>query len=390
MENLEQKFAELLKNNNEAFDAKQAELTARIEKGASKEELNVLKEELLTLHKENQTISTEWKEKAQEQLDSLSTQVKKMEVSSVKESKADPITSLIKENFEAISKVKDGNPFSLAVKDMTLGSNLVGDQPRDYNEDVVRRRPQGFVNVRDLARTFPISGGTYTYTRSALTSGSVGKQTEGALKNELVYTYTMVDANTDFLAGFAVYSRKMRNNLPWMEATLSMDLRDDYTRGENAEGQSVLSNQATASTQSIAGKNKIEMLIAELGVLASAGSNAMATDIVITPADYYEILVTEKSTGAGYGLPGIVTFENGIMRINGVLVRMANWLPANKYYVGNFERFSQPITEGFTFSVSEDDSDNFRKNNLTAKVEQQLAFAVERPSDIIYGDFTAT
>ena len=44
----------------------------------------------------------------------------------------------------------------------------------------------------------------------------------------------MIDANTDFIAGFAVYSKKMRNNLPFLESTLSLDLRDDYFRGENS------------------------------------------------------------------------------------------------------------------------------------------------------------
>jgi len=84
-----------------------------------------------------------------------------------------------------------------------------------------------------------------------------------------------------------------------------------------------------------------------------------------------------------------VTFEGGILRINGVRVVMATWLAANKYYVGDWSRVRKPVTEGFTFAVSEDDSDNFRKNNLTARVESQVTLTVEQPDALIYGDFTA-
>ena len=48
------------------------------------------------------------------------------------------------------------------------------------------------------------------------------------------------------------------------------------------------------------------MLIADIAV--QQGLNYEVNAIVVTPADFYSILVTEKSTGAGYGLPGVVTF----------------------------------------------------------------------------------
>ena len=298
----------------------------------------------------------------------------------------DVITEAIKSNFEQIEQVKKGGAIELEVKDMTLGNALTGDQPRDYNFDVVKR-PFQMVNVDDLATSVTISGGTYTYVRSTLASGTVVNQTEGALKAQLEYDYTMVDANTDFLAGFAVYSKKMKNNLPFLESTLSIDLRNDYARGENAAFQTILASQATASTQIITGQNQIEMLIAEIATLA--GNDFATNGIVVRPEDYYKILVTEKSTGAGYGLPGIVTYDGGVLRINGVAVVMATWLPANKYYVGNWSRVRKVITEGFSLTFSEDDADNFRKNNITAKVEAQVTLTVEQPDALVYGDFTA-
>lgn len=298
------------------------------------------------------------------------------------------LKTLIRENIKDIESVGGKKDFSVEVKDMTLGNALTGDQPRQYNYDVVRRSPQ-MVNVEDLASSVPIQGGTYTYVRSTLASGAVADQVEGADKAQLEYDYTMVDANTNYIAGFAVYSKKMRNNLPFLESTLSLDLRDDYYRGENAAFQTILAAQATASTEVITGQNKAEMILGEFARLQGPGFNNSVNGIVMTAADYFSILEIEKSTGAGYGLPLGWSFDNGQLRCLGAPVFIANWLPANKYYVGDWSRVRKVVTEGFSFAVSEDDSDNFRKNNITARVEAQVTLTVEKPDALIYGDFTA-
>ena len=322
--------------------------------------------------------------KMQEQLDHVSGELKKSQTLVVKEQRAkDPIASIVKENFEAISQVSKGSAFELEVKDMTLPVNLTGDQPRDYNYDVVMRPAQN-PNVEDLTRTVPISGGTYTFVRSSVAANNIAVQVEGALKGQNEYSYAMIDANTDFIAGFSVYSRKMRNNLPFLESSLSVDLRRDYYKSENSAFYTTITTAATAAT-AITGNN-IERLIAAIAQLEAG--NHIANGIVISPADFWAIMVTEKSTGAGYGLPGVVTMDGGVLRINGIPIFKATWVEANKYIVSDWSRITKVVTEGFSFSVSEDDSDNFRKNNITAKVEAQVVCAVEQPDAVIFGDFT--
>ena len=132
----------------------------------------------------------------------------------------------------------------------------------------------------------------------------------------------------------------------------------------------------------------MERIISAIATLE--GSNFYANGVVMTPADFWDILVTEKSTGAGYGLPGVVTFDGGVMRINGIPIYRANWVDANKYYVGDWSRVNKIVTEGLSLDFSESDEDNFRKNNITARIEAQVALAVEQPAAVIYGDFTAT
>jgi len=293
----------------------------------------------------------------------------------------------ITDNFEQIKEVRKGNAIQVkAVGDMTLGVNLTGAQPKDYNLDVVMI-PGQMVNVADLVGSVNIEGGTYTFPREGAGEGSIATQTEGSSKSQRDYDFTMVDVNTDFVAGFTRYSKKMANNLPFLTSFIPKALRRDYFIAENAAFNTVLAAAATASTEIITGKNKIEMLINEIAKQENA--NFPVNGIVVRPSDYWDILKTEKSTGAGYGLPGVVTFDGGQLRINGIAIYKATWLTANKYFVGDWSRVNKVNTQGLSLEFSEVEGTNFVKNNITARIESQTALAVEQPAALVYGDFTA-
>ncbi len=299
----------------------------------------------------------------------------------------DVMTKSLTENFDQIKEVRAGKSVQVkAVGDMTLGANLTGAQPKDYNFDTVMI-PGQMVNVADLVGSVNIFGGTYTFPREGAGEGSIATQTEGSSKAQRDYDFTMVDVNTDFIAGFTRYSKKMANNLPFLTSFIPRALRRDYFIAENAAFNTVLAGAATASTQVITDKNKIEMLINEIATLENA--NYAVNGIVIRPSDFYDIMKIEKSTGAGYGLPGIVTFEGGQLRINGIAVYKATWLTANKYFVGDWSRVNKIVTEGLSLDFSEQEGTNFVKNNITARIEAQVALAVEQPAALVYGDFTA-
>jgi HK97 family phage major capsid protein len=298
----------------------------------------------------------------------------------------DVMEKALTENFNDIKEVRSGKSVQVkAVGDMTL-ANLTGAQPKEYNFNTVLV-PGQLVNVADLVGSVNISGGTYTFPREGAGEGSIATQTEGSSKSQRDYDFTMVDVNTDFIAGFTRYSKKMANNLPFLTSFIPNALRRDYFFAENAAFNTVLAAAATASTEVIDDKNKIEMLINEVARLENA--NFAANGIVVRPSDFYDIMKTQKSTGAGYGLPGIVTYEGGVLRINGIPVFKATWLTANKYYVGDWSRVNKVVTQGLSLEFSEQEGTNFVKNNITARIESQTALAVEQPAAIIYGDFTA-
>ena len=297
----------------------------------------------------------------------------------------DAIKALITENYKEIGSVKKAKPIEIkAVADMTLGASLTGDQPRDYNFNTVMI-PSQKVNVSDLVGNVNIQGGTYTYPRETGGEGAIATQTEGASKAQVDFDLTMVDLNTDFLAGFCRYSKKMKNNLPFLESFVPKALRRDYLKKENANFYAVIAAAATAST--VTSGNKIERLISEISTLE--GLNYDVNAIAVTTADWWDIQITEKSTGAGYGLPGVVTYENGVLRINGIALVKGNWIAANKYIVGDWSRVNKVTTEGITLEFSEVEGTNFVENNITGRVEAQIGLAVEQPAAVIFGDFTS-
>jgi len=298
----------------------------------------------------------------------------------------DVMEKALNDNFNEIKEVRSGKSVQVkAVGDMTL-ANLTGAQPKDYNFNTVMI-PGQLVNVADLVGSVNISGGTYTFPREGAGEGSIATQTEGSSKAQRDYDFTMVDVNTDFIAGFTRYSKKMSNNLPFLTSFIPNALRRDYFIAENSVFNGVLASAATASVQVIDDKNKIEMLINEIATLEN--SNYAVNGIVVRPSDFYDIMKTAKSSSSGYGLPGIAVYEGGLLRINGIAVYKATWLAANKYFVGDWSRVNKVVTQGLSLEFSEQEGTNFVKNNITARIESQTALAVEQPAAIIYGDFTA-
>ena len=296
----------------------------------------------------------------------------------------DPLVKSISDNIDKIKEVRTGKAFEIkAVANMTT-ANLTGTAPRTYNFDIVKF-PSQKVNIEDFVGSVSAPNGIYTYTVEGAGEGSIGSQTEGADKNQRDYDFTSIDVSTDFIAGFARYSKKMRNNLAYITTSIPTMLRRDYFKAENSSFQTVLAAGATASTEKITNNTKAGMLINEIGKLEDADYSENNL-IVVKPTDYLSILKTAKQD-----LASAVTYEAGVLRVAGVQVlKASSWLPANKYYVGDWSRVNKIITEGVSIEFSEEEGNNFVKNNITARVEAQVAIVVEQPAAVILGDFTAT
>lgn len=366
------------------------ELATKLE-GKSKEQANELIKEFEAKNNEfiNEQVKSV-KDALQEELDAVKKHANELDVKlqakakkDAQNSNEDVVVKTIKDNIEAISEVRKGKAFETkAVANMTT-SNLTGTAPRTYNFDIVKF-PSQRVNIEDFVGSVSAPNGIYTYTRETGAEGSIGAATENSAKNQKDYDFTAIDVSTDFIAGYTRYSKKMRNNLSYITNTIPMLLRRDYYKAENSSFQTVLAAGATASTEIITGKTKAEMLINEIGKLEDSDYGDTAL-IIVKPTDYLDILKTAKQD-----LASAVTFEGGVLRVAGVQVlKGSSWLPANKYYVGDWSRVNKVMTEGISLEFSEEEGSNFVNNNITARIESQVALVVEQPEAVIYGDFTA-
>lgn len=304
----------------------------------------------------------------------------------------DNMKSFIEANFAKIKsveegKVKFGETEMKAVANMlTTGDHVTGDYIRDYNRTVITL-PGHDLNVADLVPSVSIDGGTYTYIRETAGEGAVAAQTEGSNKALVDFNFSHIDVTTDFIAGRTIYSKKMRNNLQYLQSFLPEALRKKYFIAENTAFNTTLASAATVSTNFIASfDNVAELIKADVAALDIA--RYAPNGIVMNKADWYGILNTEKSTGAGYGLPFGFTYENGIMRCLGIPVLKADWVAATKYYVADWSMIEKVVTEGLSLSFS--DQERFSLNEIVARIEAQVALAVKQPASIIIGDTDAT
>jgi hypothetical protein len=378
---LEGKSKEQIAEAIKAFETEFDTIVSEKVKGLVGDEVKAVREEMESERKE----AIDAMQKHLDAMD-IKLQAKKKKGETV----MDAIKEGIKTNFKDISQVKRGRGAEFDIKavgNMTLSASLTGDQYRDYST-VVAANTSHKVNFADLIGVIPISEGIYTFPREGTVEGSIATQTEGSDKSQIDTALSHIDVATDFLAGYAVYSKKMSNNVSYLESFLPQMLRREYLKAESASFYATAIAAATASTQTITGQNKIEMLMNEFATLEALDFDVNA--VAMTPADYWDILQIEKSTGAGYGLPGIVTLDGGVLRVNGIAIVRANWVAANKYVVGDWSTMSKVVTEGLSVQFSNEDEDNFRKNNITARIEAQIALAIHRPDALIYGDFTAT
>ena len=295
------------------------------------------------------------------------------------------LKKMFKDNIDSIKGVKAGGSVNLDTKvvaNMTV-SNLTGTAPRTFNFDIVTL-PSQSVNIEDFVGMVNADNGIYTFTREGAGEGSISAQTEGSSKSQRDYDFTAIDVSTNFIAGFARYSKKMRNNLSYITNSIPMLLRRDYYKAENSAFQTILAASATASTEIITGKTKVDMLINEIGKLQDADYDD-SNLIIVKPTDYLSILKTAKDD-----LAAAVTYDGGVLRVAGVQVlKASSWLPANKYYVGDWSRVNKVVTEGLGIEFSEQEGTNFVNNNITARIEAQVTLVVEQVPAVVYGDFTA-
>jgi len=356
----------------------------------SQEAKNEMKALANDLQAKNAT-QTETLEAMQKHLDILDAKSQEKKASEANVTFEGGMVEEIKANFEAIKNTKKGSATSLelkAVGNMTAALNITpaGAVVNTYQSGIALN-PSQPLNFAQLVPTVSSATGSYVIYREIAGEGAISTQaTHGALKTQIDFDAQAVTYNAEYLAGYARYAKQMAQDLPFLTSWLPAALRREYFIAENTKFHVALSGAATAVPAGTLG-NEIERIIKVIGLLE--GKNYSATGVVINPADWAKIAITEKSAGAGYGLPGIVTINNGQLAVNGVNVYKANWIPAGKYAVGDWSMAKKVVVDGLKVEFFEQDQDNVARNLITARIEERNVLAFDRPDAFYYGDFAA-
>ena len=355
----------------------------------SQEAKNEMKALADDLQAKNAT-QTETLEAMQKHLDILDLKSQDKKSSEVTATFESDVVGEIKSNFDNIKNVTKGKSASLelkAVGTMTSAGNITpASAVVNTYQSGIAMIPGQMLNFSQLVPTVSSATGAYVVYRETVGEGAIATQTEGAVKSQIDFDTAPITYNATYLAGFAKYAKQMAQDLPFLTSWLPTALRREYFIAENARFHTALAAASTAVPAGTLG-NEIERIIKVIALLET--KNFSANGVVINPADWAKIAITEKSTGAGYGLPGIVTITNGQLAVNGVNVYKANWIPANKYCVGDWSMAKKVVVDGLKVEFFEQDGDNVLRNVITARIEERNVLAFDRPDAFYYGDFLA-
>jgi len=268
-----------------------------------------------------------------------------------------------------------------AVGTMTLGNNLSGDGVATYNQrqGLV---PAQKINMRDLIPTAVSPTGLYVTYRETGTEGSIGIQSEGNLKSQIDYDLTEVKVVSDYIAGFARFSKQMMFQLPFLQNTLQRMLLRDFYKKENSTFFSAVSSAATGSTTTAASVDAEQLVD---WIANQLDANFEASFALVSYAQWADLLKTKPTD---YSVPGgFVIDANGNVRIAGVPVIGASWVTNDKALIIDANYLERVETEGLRVEFSYEDSDNFQRNLVTARVECFEDINIVRTDAIIYGSF---
>jgi HK97 family phage major capsid protein len=269
-----------------------------------------------------------------------------------------------------------------AVGNMLLSSNLTGDSVATYNQRQAILPAQA-INFRDLVPAVSSATGTYVTYRETGSEGSISAQTEGSSKSQIDYDLTEVKTVNQYIAGFATFSKQMMKSLPFIESTLTRMMLRDFFKAENASFFTTVSGAATGTTTATA-TDDVEQLVQLIGNQKAANYNASFA--LVSPAQMARLIISTYSKGYYAGAGAVVLNPAGGLTIWGVPVLEASWVTDDKVLIIDRDFIERVEVEGLNVTFSYENSDNFIKNLVTARVECYEAINLMLPASAIYAD----
>lgn len=293
----------------------------------------------------------------------------------------------------------NGVSFDLkAVGDMSFSANFsTADVSVTTLKPGIIQLPKRRLHIRELLQGGTMSNSTYTFLREKTTGeGNPATVTEGNWKEQLDIDLEEVDSPSQYIAGYLVTSTKMLEDIPAFISFLQTRLLEKLLRAEDVQllsgdGNSPnLKGITTSGNFTAAGPTAatidIEQLIMAVSQLEMLDREA--NGILVSPLDYYRMMTYKASTSGEYTAPlfGLATV-NGQLYIAGIPVYRSTALQTDKFIVGDWVMGANLITRTPPkVEIFYEDGYNVRRNQVTVRVEERVAFPVYGSDYFIYGD----
>lgn len=250
------------------------------------------------------------------------------------------------------------------------------------------------LTIRDLLPTIQVNTDSVRSMRELDWTNNAAEVEQGTKKPESDITFEQYNVPIETVAHWIKVSNQLLADAPAIASYIDTRLRDGLNQrideqllvgNGTAPNLSGLTNAGnfTAYTPN-EGDNLAEAINKAKYQLWSTGN--MPDTVIVNPADWSVLELLKTTDGAYlYGPPGTMANTSPF----GVNVVMSNHMPEGSFMVGSvrgsatlFQRESATVEMGF---VNED----FINNLATIRCEQRLGLGVDRPSGLLFGEFTA-
>lgn len=252
------------------------------------------------------------------------------------------------------------------------------------------------LTLRQVIPTINITANSVNSLREASWTNDAAEVSHGGAKPESDITFEGYDVTIRTVAHWIKVSNQLLADAPAIASYIDVRLRDGLA--QRVDRQLLLGNGTNPNISGLTDTGNFTAYTASSGDnLVDAINRAKYTmwatgntpdTVVVNPADWGEMERTREGVGSGaylYGAPG--TAAGGMPF--GVRVVMSNNMPAGSFLIGAlassatiYQRQGAVIEAGYVNA-------DFTNNLVTLRAEERLALAVDRPSGIYYGDFSA-
>ncbi len=252
------------------------------------------------------------------------------------------------------------------------------------------------LTIRQLIPAVTVNTNMVNSLREDAWTNSAAEVSQGASKNESDVTFEQYNVPITTVAHWIKVSNQLLADAPAIAAYIDTRLRDGLA--QRVDRQLLLGNGTSPNLSGLTDSgNYTAYTPSSDDTLTDAINRAKYTlwaighmpDVcIVNPADWGAMERIRESASGGqylYGMPGMNAGVNPF----GVRIVLSNHITAGKFLVAAIRTSTVLYNrQGVTVEMGYVNED-FTKNLVTIRAEERLGLGVERPTAILYGDFTA-